>query len=263
MKKNKERMKRCKVNVVFYITVMFFVIFVVSVVMFVTQTVKANREQKAFERLAEMEVQDNTIKDNSVDEGSETTDEKSRFDTLSELNGDYAGWLTIPNTDIDYPVMYTPSDTEYYINRAFDKSESKSGTPFIGAGGNVNSDCFIIYAHNMKNKTMFGTLDKYSDKSFWNSNKTFTLETDNGIVKYEVFAAVKTRILRTDETGFRYYNASGELSEEKYTELVDWLRTNSIYDTEIIPSYDEQILILSTCSYQTENGRFIVAARKI
>ena len=179
------------------------------------------------------------------------------------MNNDFIGWLSIPNTKIDYPVMFTPDEPEYYLRRSFDKRDSQSGTPFIGKGGNIDSDCFIIYGHNMKNDTMFGTLDNYADEDFWRENKTFSFNTLYEYREYEVFAAVKTKILYTDEDGLRYYNYEGELSEADYKKMVEWLSANSVYDTYISPAYGEQILILSTCSYHTTNGRFVVAARRI
>ena len=78
-----------------------------------------------------------------------------------------------------------------------------------------------------------------------------------------MFAVVKTNILHADEAGFRYYNCSGDLSETDYKDLADWFSINAIYDTGISPVYGDQILVLSTCSYHTENGRFLVAARRI
>lgn len=71
----------------------------------------------------------------------------------------------------------------------------------------------------------------------------------------------KERQSNNDESDFRYYYQSGYLSERKFSELTSWLITNSLYDTGIVPIYGDQIVILSTCSYHTDNGRFIVAAR--
>ncbi len=115
----------------------------------------------------------------------------------------------------------------------------------------------------MKNNTMFGTLDNYEKEDFWRENETFSFNTLYEYREYEVFAVVETRILYADEDGLRYYNYAGELSESDYKELAEWLCANSVYDTAISPVYGEQILILSTCSYHTANGRFIVAARRI
>ncbi len=184
------------------------------------------------------------------------------YAALQEANPDFTGWLTIENTGIDYPVMYTPDNPQFYLRRAFDKSKSRSGTPFLGEGCDMDSDCVIIYGHNMNNGTMFGTLDLYLDEDFWGKTPSFTLTTPTEVRSYDVFAAVQCRVLSVDEEGFRYYDSAGELSEAEYTALLDWLTENACYQTGILPVYGEQLLLLSTCSYHTEDGRFIVAARR-
>lgn len=185
------------------------------------------------------------------------------YSRIYEMNSDFIGWLTIPSTNIDYPVMLTPSEPEYYLRRAFDKTNSQSGTPFIGEGGNTDSDYFIIYGHNMKNNTMFGSLDSYAEKRFGESNPIFSFDTFFELRKYEFFAAIKTRVFYAEEDEIRYYNYSGVLTKEQYEELTKWFAENAIYDTGIVPVFGEQILILSICSYHTEEGRFVVAARGI
>lgn len=248
-----------------------FLLFIFSAVMFITQILKAKHEQDDFLDLATIvsETEQSHPINETDDNDHELTSTETQaqplpqYKVIYDMNSDFIGWLSIPNTNIEYPVMFTPKDPEYYLRRAFDKTSSQSGTPFIGTKGDINSDCFIIYGHNMKNDTMFGTLDNYADIDFWKENSTFFFNTLYEYREYEVFAAVKTEILHTDDEGVRYYDYAGELSEEDYKELEEWLTVNSIYDTEITPIYDEQILILSTCSYHTSNGRFIVAARRI
>ena len=115
----------------------------------------------------------------------------------------------------------------------------------------------------MKNGTMFTTLENYKDKEFYEENKVFSFNTLDEYRNYEVFAAFPTKILNAGEEGIKYYDYSGDLSETDFEKISNWLITNSLYDTGIKPTYDEQILILSTCSYHTENGRFVVAARRI
>lgn len=187
----------------------------------------------------------------------------TEYAVLSEENSDFAGWLHVDNTEIDYPVMYTPDDPEYYLHRAFDTSYSQSGTPFIGENSTIDSDYMIIYGHNMKNSTMFGTLDFFAEKAFWEENPTFSFTTVTERREYEVFAAVKTRILYPEEAGYRYYSQAGDLTVDGFRELVSWIQQNALYDTGITPEYGEQIVLLSTCSYHEENGRFIIAARRI
>lgn len=187
------------------------------------------------------------------------------YDSLHSQNADYVAWLNVSGTQIDYPVMWTPSAPEYYLRRAFDQSDSASGTPFVGEGSDIDSDCLIIYGHEMHNGTMFGELDKYADAAFFQSNgaETITLSTRTEMRRYEIFAAVQTRLLNDNEEGYRYYNAAGPLDQATFTELVSWLKSNALYDTGVTPAFGEQILILSTCSYHTENGRFLVAARRV
>lgn len=187
----------------------------------------------------------------------------TEYAVLYEQNSDFVGWLHIENTNVDCPVMCTPDEPEYYLHRAFDRSESQGGTPFVSKDSTIDSDFYIIYGHNMKNDTMFGTLDNYAKKAFWEENSTFSFTTVTEYREYEVFAVLKTRVLYQDETGYRYYYQVGDLTEDAYDGLISWFRQNALYDTGITPTYGEQIVVLSTCSYHESNGRFIVAARRI
>lgn len=247
----------------------FLIIFCVSSLMVIFHVWQGLKMKRKFEILSEQVAQNETVIEQTIanqqdapQNGGEATILPQYVD-LYESNNDFTGWLKIPDTQIDFPIMYTPNDPEYYLNHSFDKKKSNGGTPFIDENSNVDSTCMIIHGHNMKNNTMFGSLDDYKNKEFWDKHKIIELDTLYENREYEVFAAVETRILNVDEEGFRYYNYSGDLTEDQYKQLRDWLVKESIYYTGISPSYDDQILILSTCSYQTENGRFIVAARKI
>ena len=80
--------------------------------------------------------------------------------------------------------------------------------------------------------------------------------------EYEVFAAFRTRLLYENEEGFRYYEYVGDLTEESFGEFVEQAEAAALYDTGIRPEYGDQFLMLSTCSYHTKNGRFVVAARR-
>ena len=185
------------------------------------------------------------------------------YAALKNENPDYVGWIRLPDTRIDYPVVDRESDPEYYLHRAFDGSKSFGGTPFLGEASGVDTKCLIIYGHNMKNGSIFGTLDSYKKADYWKEHPIVRFYVDGEPRTYEVFAAVETQVLYEDEDGFRYYRYDGDIPEEEYDELVTWLRGHSDYDTEIVPEYEDQILMLSTCSYHTKNGRFVVAARRV
>lgn len=232
----------------------FAVAFAVSAVGIGWTLYQSNKEDDAFKELREM------APETTQAVRPEPIDPKEAYIKLKGMNADYDGWLNIPGTHVDYPVMATPAEPEYYLRRAFDKSESVSGTPFIGEGCDQNSDCLIIYGHDMENGTMFGDLAHYDNGAFRRSHPMITYYTQEGPRTYEVFAAVKTRI---GAPGFRYYNAAGALTPEKFKELTGWLKENALYDSGITPVVGEQIMILSTCDSASENARFLVAARRV
>lgn len=188
---------------------------------------------------------------------------EDRFRPLIEANKDFAGWIKIDGTVIDYPVMWTPNDPDYYLKRDFGKNESKSGTPYIGKDCSIESNNMIIYAHNMKNGTMFSDLLKYNDEEFFKSHRTISFDTPDESGAYEIIAVFKDRVHYKDETGvFRYYECVGNLTEDEYREYVDEIKNRSLYETGITAEYGQQLITLSTCSYHTENGRFVVVAVK-
>ena len=268
---NKSSTSRKSEKIRIILLALFSAVLLFSAIMVIKTLSQGIQEETAFKKLAdsvEASLQDRTGSSEATDKETDTLTggaeaQSTPYAVLYEQNHDFAGWLMVPDTNIDYPVMYTPDEPDYYLHRAFDGSDSISGTPFIGDGGTIDSECFIIYSHNMKNDTMFGTLDKYSDEAFFQTNPTFTFTTLTETRTYEVFAAVKARILSDNETGFRYYDSSGDLSKTDFNELLAWLKDNSLYDSEINPDDGDQILLLSTCSYHTDNGRFVVAARRI
>ena len=99
------------------------------------------------------------VSDKSKDNGEKKILKK--FEKLYEKNSDIAGWLTIDGTTIDYPVMYTPDDNDYYLHLDFDKNWSDPGTPFIDTNCRPfddRTDNVLIYGHNMKSGIMFREL---------------------------------------------------------------------------------------------------------
>ena len=92
-----------------------------------------------------------------------------KYVDLYEANSDIIGWITVDGTKIDYPVMQTQDDPEFYLRRNFQKEHATAGVPFMDASSDifVPTSNFLIYGHNMKNGTMFHDMLKYKDKSFY------------------------------------------------------------------------------------------------
>ena len=192
------------------------------------------------------------------------SDDNSPFRSLSEKNSDFVGWLSIEDTQIDYPVMKSSeSDPEFYLHRDFDKDYSYSGTLFIGAGCNADSDAFVIYGHNMNSGSMFGSLDSYKSGSFALEHKNIVFRTQKENRVYRVFAAFQTKLLPEDSGEFAYYRSVGKLNKGEYDKALESIRDLSMISTNDAPKYPEQIMFLSTCYYHTDDGRFVVAAYRI
>ena len=185
----------------------------------------------------------------------------NRYESVMAQNGDFACWLKIPESVVDYPVMKTSEDDpEYYLRRGFDKEYSFAGCLFIGGGCNLDSDSFIIYGHNMDTATMFGELDLFSDPDYALKHRLIYIGTPAEDRVYRVYAAFQTRIYEADESAFKYYERLGSLDEPTYLDTVAQVRALSMIDLADAPQYPAQLLFLSTCSYHTKNGRFVVAA---
>ena len=111
---------------------------------------------------------------------------------MFKKNQDFVGWLTVDGTKIDYPVMHTPEDEEFYLRSDFEKKWSIEGTPFVAGKCDPlkPSDNVIIYGHNMNTGTLFGELTKFEDKDFYNNsvvkNKDSLTEIEMNLLNYEL-----------------------------------------------------------------------------
>ena len=183
---------------------------------------------------------------------------------LHEMNGDLFGWICIEGSNVNYPVMYTPEFTEYYIHRAFDGSESLSGIPFVDGRCPAQGNYYLIYGHNMKNKTMFGELSQYAQWDYYEDHPIIHFDTLYEKRDYQVIAAFFSRIYSHKESGvFRYYNYFDLEDEAVFDTYIAEVKQNALYDTGCEVKYGDELLALSTCSNHTENGRFVVVAKRI
>lgn len=183
------------------------------------------------------------------------------YDGLWQENNDLAGWLTIAELDIDLPVMYTPSDTEYYLHRAFDGSYAASGSLFLGEGWAADANHAIVYGHNMKNGTMFGELDRYQSLEYARDHPDIRFDTLREERTYTVLAAFYSRAYGPGDTdAFRYYQYTDLSDEETFEEYLAQVRSAALYDTGADVQFGDRLLTLTTCSYHRKNGRFVVVA---
>ena len=186
-----------------------------------------------------------------------------QYDAVYELNNDLAGWLYIEGAGIDYPVMYTPRNEQYYLRKNFEKTYATGGCLFIGKTWSEDSNQTIIYGHNMHDGSMFGHLHEYKSKEYALEHSIIHFDTLHETREYEVVAAFYGKVYKVDETGvFRYYRYTDLSTEAKFNEFMKNVRRAAIYDTGVDVQFGDRLLTLSTCSYYTNEGRFVVVARQ-
>ena len=184
------------------------------------------------------------------------------FAQLYTMNHDLAGWIRIPGTNIDYPVMQTPGKPDYYLRRDFNKKKATHGCIYAKEECDLEkSDNVTIYGHYMRNGSMFAALGKYKKEAFWNENKIILLDTLTHRREYEIFAVFVTSA--SQGKGFRYHTFIEADSQANYDKFVSQCKEISLYDTGITPQYGEKLITLSTCEKSLTNGRLVVVARLI
>jgi len=204
-------------------------------------------------------------KENNDAEGEEKEPEVLEdYKTLLNMNKDLIGWLKIADINIDYPVMQT-NDNNYYLDHNFDKKYDKNGCLFLDyqcdvINRNMN---LIIYGHNMQSGKMFGNLSKYSNEEYYKEHPKFEFDTIYEKGAYEIVYVFRSKIYNEDVVVFKYYQFLDAQSEQEFNSNMAEMAKLSLYDTGITPEYGDELLTLSTCDYQENNGRFVIVARKI
>ncbi len=183
---------------------------------------------------------------------------------LYQQNDDMVGWLTIPGTRIDYPVMYTPGQ-DYYLYHDFYKKKYNSGTLYIDKHNNVGlrDINLIIHGHNMLNGSMFHDLEKYKTKEFYQKHKTFTFYTISEEQEYEIIAAFNSRVYGIHSNAFKYYQFYDAKDQIEYQNFLFNIQRLAFYQTGVTAQYPEELITLSTCENYSDNGRIVVVAKRI
>lgn len=186
-----------------------------------------------------------------------------KYTELHGQNADMVGWLSIPGTAIDYPVMQKTGN-EYYLHHDFYGEENRHGCLFVKDIADVNTpgDCFIIYGHNMKDGTMFGDLDEYRSEEYYREHPALKFDSLYEEREYEIMAVFLSHVYKEGEEGFRYYDFYTADTEEAFQEFYENVMGNALYDTGVTAAYGDTFLMLSTCAYHEEDGRLVVVAKR-
>ena len=180
-------------------------------------------------------------------------------------NADMTAWLQIPGTAIDYPVMWTPIDEEYYLRRGFDGSRNRNGCLILDTDSCVNplTTNLIIHGHNMKSGAMFGTLSNYESEDFYLEHKNISLYTREIQRNYEIIAVFYSQVYKKSDTVFKFYKFFQADTEAEFDDYYQNIKALSLYDTGVTAEFGDHFITLSTCAYHVTNGRFVVVAKEI
>lgn len=237
----------------FYIlTTVLLIIIAFSCFMIFSELSKSEKEKEDFENLSEIAAKPIEIKP-EAEEIEEDAVHKRNLGPLYEDNPDFAGWINIPGTNVDYPVMYTPDDPQKYLRMNFEGEYAMSGVPFLEGTRELSDGHIIIYGHNMKNGTMFSDITKYAEKTYFDEHRLIEFETAEGLKTYEIFASA---MLKSND-GWYYFNYSE--NEEIFEEFVTYIKEKSLYETGTETTFGRQILTLSTCFGDSDDDRIIIA----
>ena len=200
----------------------------------------------------------------TLDEAQEPREVLEEYKNLLNKNKKLIGWVKIDDTNIDYPVMQTV-DNEYYLNHNLNQEYDKNGSIFMDKDCDVlkPSTNFIIYGHHMKNGQMFGSLDRYASKDYYEKHPYIQFDTIYDKGTWEVMYVFRSRVYSEEEIVFKYYQFIDANSQQEFDSNMREMAAMSLYDTGVTASYGDQLLTLSTCDYQEKNGRFVVVAKKI
>ncbi len=244
-----------------------------------TYYVNSKKEAEAFDKLAQMVERDMVLQSSweetedskkpanedgpvILEPDSEENAVLSQYARIYELNQDLFGWISISGTKINYPVMHTPSEPEYYLRRAYDKTYSISGVPFLSANCYEGSGNYLVYGHNMNDGSMFASLTEYEDKKFFEAHKVIEFDTLYEEAEYEVMAVFKAKLKEAYKSSFRYWEYTDLTDTQKFEEYINNVSSQALYDTGLSAEFGDEILTLSTCESNEADARFVVVAKK-
>ncbi|MCI8274928.1 MAG: class B sortase [Lachnospiraceae bacterium] len=171
-------------------------------------------------------------------------------------NEDYVGWITIPDTQIDYPIVQF-TDNDYYLAHTFEGTENAAGTLFVDSNipEGMEGKNVIVYGHNMKNGSMFAGLKKYREDDFYEGHKTFRVNTKTGFYTYEIFAVT---VVSPDSDTYTLDFAD----DAQFLDYIASMQERSLHNTGVTVEAGDKIITLSTCVNKNVD-RLVVQAKRL
>ena len=176
------------------------------------------------------------------------------LEALREVNHEIVGWISIPDTQVSYPLLQA-TDNDYYLNHTWKKAYNSVGSIFLECKNASDLSDFntIIYGHNMRNGSMFGGLKQYKDLDYWKEHPSVYIVDDSGVHRYDIFAAHEVGV-RTITYGL------GITDQDTKEKFIQFAQTGSVIETGEVPTVEDRVLTLSTCTGNGYDTRWVVQA---
>jgi sortase B len=181
------------------------------------------------------------------------------FDKLTDINDEIYAWIYIPNTKVDYPIAQSATDNSYYLNYNMNKEPEFAGCIYTESYNNTdfNDPMTVIYGHNMKNKSMFGSLHSFEDSDFFKENEYVYIYTPKKILTYHIFAAYEFDNRHLMKT----YDFNDSKKFANYIKSIYKVNTMiSNYRKDVKVTNKDKIITLSTCASGKPDNRYLVQA---
>ena len=182
------------------------------------------------------------------------------YKELYKKNANFAGWLRVEGTGLDYPVMQGP-DNEFYLSHNMEGEYDKNGLLILDTGCLVsgNSPQYIIYGHNVQSGRMFGELLNYKEEAYYRFHPILSFDSLMERGEYEIVAAFVVSLVEPGDLA-DFYQYKNFQNQEEFDSYIALVKKCSIYDTGVEPVYGRPLLTLVTCENSVESGRFVVVA---
>lgn len=243
------RVKNKNIIVLSILRILFFIVLVVSTIYIVKWYIDSKQNEKLKEKVSE------TIIIEDVE--NEDIKYKIDFEKLKSINDQVVAWLKVYGTEVEYPVVQA-NDNSYYLKQNLEKEYNVGGWIFADYKNKLDGTDknIVIYGHNMKDSSMFGSLKKILEEEWYDNAENYIVEfiTENEHQKYQVFSVYK--IEKED------YYIKTEFKEDEFEVFINTLKNRSIKDFNIEVSDKDNILTLSTCA-DNNKYRVVLHAKKI
>lgn len=240
-------------------------VLVTSTFFIIRHHIDSAEQTQVYESLVEIVDETQVPKENEEVIFSEDKTFIPEYLELFQQNDDMVGWIRVEDTKINYPVMQSIDEPNFYLKHKFDKTYSDYGCPYVQENCDVQkpSDNLVIYGHHMKDGSMFAGLMKFKDKGFWEKHKTISFDTLTDRYEYEVMAVFKTVVYTDSAESFKYYQFTDAAEEAEFNEYVAKCKELALYDTGVSAEFGDKLITLSTCEYSRTNGRLVVVAKRV